>query len=723
MPAQNLNHRESRLIAIYLLRKQLKKAPEEKGEPVSMPKLRFAYYEGSFSELPNFEKLKPKKEGTVKKVTLNLPGVSLGDQFAVELIGRIEIPAAGEYTFFTRSDDGSQLYIDEELVVDNGGRHSPQEKKGTIQLKPGPHRFRVVHFEGGGGETLTAKWRGPDLEKQPIPGKVLSHEAGRPMTPIGGVALDVDPAKAKKGRQLFSSLGCAACHEMKGVEGTTPVEKRAAALDALDAEKGCLAKEVAESAPDFNLSETQRRAMNKAIQRLRDEPDPRQPAETVVYKMASLNCYACHDRNGVGGPGSKRAAGFEMTGQFDLGKEGRIPPTLTDAGAKLRTDAMKGILYRQEGRVRPYMATRMPSFGKANLGGLVDAFVAADRRSGDLEAPAFSKERVQAGRKLVGVQGLGCVNCHGAAGRDSLGMPAVDLGTVHDRVTPGWFRRYMKNPKRYNQNTRMPAFWAAKNNPMPAVAGGTAKGQIAAIWAYLSLGSSMPVPAGLKTQELVLTPVEEPIVFRTFMKGVGPRAIAVGYPTRLHVAFDAATARLARAWRGEFLDATKTWTGRAGKYASPLGRSVIELPPGPPFATLESSQAAWPKPDEKRKQVVEFLGYRFDDQRRPTFAYRLHGVRVHEKPVPVLHPGGAKLARRFELRPVDGPKRITFLAAQGKTIEKVGTHRWKVDGSRSITLKGASADARKRSTDGKDRLLLPIRVKKGGVSFEAILSW
>lgn len=76
------------------------------------------------------------------------------DKFAFEFTGYIKIAKDGVYTFFTQSDDGSKLFIDEEEVVDNDGDHGTTEKEGKAALKKGYHKIRVTYFDSGGGNEL-----------------------------------------------------------------------------------------------------------------------------------------------------------------------------------------------------------------------------------------------------------------------------------------------------------------------------------------------------------------------------------------------------------------------------------------------------------------------------------------------------------------------------------------------------------------------------------------
>jgi hypothetical protein len=97
---------------------------------------------------------------------------------ALRCTGYVDVPADGVYTFFTRSDDGSRLYIGDTLVVDNDGEHMARELGGSIALARGRHALRVVYFDiGGGDRALTVSWQGPGLARQPLPAAALSHAA------------------------------------------------------------------------------------------------------------------------------------------------------------------------------------------------------------------------------------------------------------------------------------------------------------------------------------------------------------------------------------------------------------------------------------------------------------------------------------------------------------------------------------------------------------------
>ena len=99
--------------------------------------------------------------------------IKLSQKSGVVYSGYIKIPADGIYTFYSLSDDGSVLFIDGELIVDNDGSHRARERSGPVGLKAGFHAIRVRHFQIGGKPRLLVKWQGPGIKKEDIPADVL----------------------------------------------------------------------------------------------------------------------------------------------------------------------------------------------------------------------------------------------------------------------------------------------------------------------------------------------------------------------------------------------------------------------------------------------------------------------------------------------------------------------------------------------------------------------
>jgi hypothetical protein len=106
--------------------------------------------------IPNLSKIKP--QGKIYVSALNVPprdftegfpGVTKRQEwFAIDYTGRFWIDKPGLYRFALTSDDGSKLYIDDRMAVDNDGIHPADTKYGTVDLAGGIHKIRVEYFQG-----------------------------------------------------------------------------------------------------------------------------------------------------------------------------------------------------------------------------------------------------------------------------------------------------------------------------------------------------------------------------------------------------------------------------------------------------------------------------------------------------------------------------------------------------------------------------------------------
>ena len=131
--------------------------------------LRFNYFEGKWSRLPDFSKLKPQKNGRVWQFRLDKINPQ-ADEFGVVFRGFIEIKKAGEYHFYVKSNDGTKLFVNNKMVVDNDGPHgADQEMTGKIVLSAGNVPVKLEYFQAGGGMFLRVSYAGPGVEKQEIP--------------------------------------------------------------------------------------------------------------------------------------------------------------------------------------------------------------------------------------------------------------------------------------------------------------------------------------------------------------------------------------------------------------------------------------------------------------------------------------------------------------------------------------------------------------------------
>lgn len=131
----------------------------------------YDYYEGHWNRLPDFDTLTPIRSGFQENFTLQ--NRERNNYFAFRFRAGLEVPRTGYYYFYLNSDDGSKLFIDGKLVVNNGGLHSRRWRRGRIKLSSGVHNIEVQYFEKTGRERLSVYWRGPALRTQKLTSKYL----------------------------------------------------------------------------------------------------------------------------------------------------------------------------------------------------------------------------------------------------------------------------------------------------------------------------------------------------------------------------------------------------------------------------------------------------------------------------------------------------------------------------------------------------------------------
>ncbi len=108
------------------------------------------------NKLPNFKNLKPVKEIYTeelnippRKFNLGFPGIEERyEWFAIKYSGNFYLDSTTNFFFRLASDDGSKLYIDDTLIINNDGQHSPIIKTGNKKLSEGYHTIKVEYFQG-----------------------------------------------------------------------------------------------------------------------------------------------------------------------------------------------------------------------------------------------------------------------------------------------------------------------------------------------------------------------------------------------------------------------------------------------------------------------------------------------------------------------------------------------------------------------------------------------
>jgi hypothetical protein len=305
------------------------------------------------------------------------------------------------------------------------------------------------------------------------------------------------------------------------------------------------------------------------------------------------------------------------------------------------------------------------------------------------------------------------------------GVVGTDLGEVTSRVHAQWFHDFLLDPASLKERTRMPTFFPDGKSQNKDVLNGDVEQQIAAIWAYLKAGDKQPLPEKIlaaKPKNYELVPDKKPIILRTFMQDAGTHAIAVGFPQKVHVAFDAEQVRPAVAWKGRFLDAQGTWFIRFAPPADPLGDALMQFPSGPPVAFLKQTEEAWPE-SKPGTSALQFRGYRIDKQGVPTFLYRYQGIDIEDR---LEATARQTLKRRLTIKAVSQPKTVGtlwFRGLTGKNLKTVDpTTRQNEDGLRVSVAAAFAKAGEERTRDKLSEWLIPVPLTED-TTIEVTYQW
>ena len=443
-----------------------------------------------------------------------------------------------------------------------------------------------------------------------------------------------------RGREIVRSSGCLECHALEGLAS----ESEAPSLDSLDATRGCLSQTVPADLPRYRLTAADRLALRRFVAAYQAEPDTA-PAPTfdLPRRLAQLRCRACH----------------QIDGRGPTGPLAEFAPPLTGVGDKLEAEWIERAV-GSETRTFDWLELRMPSYGPSHAAWLADAFAKASgvlpRQDDRLDPNGSHLE----GRDLLGVDGssggLGCVGCHGWDEFPPLGENGPNLFEAGRRLRPAWFKRWMRDPARILAGTSMPNYFSGKESPEFLAA-------VRDLWAAFRAAPTMPPPFGFKTADASLGgearphPADRAVVVRWDMPEATPAAIAVGLPGGISFCFDAGESRLRYAWRGGFIDLSRTLLSKKNRETNLTQTAEI-------IGEIFFREGVYPIRSADRERIPQrkFRGYRLIES-IPEFRYDVDGVRVYERIIPIE--GG--FARHFRLDGVEQP--MWFVPAETDGVE------------------------------------------------------
>ena len=129
----------------------------------------YDFYEGNIKRTTEITSIgKFISAGVCDTPTISI--TKLDGHFAFIYKGYLLAPSTGIYIFYTNSDDGSVLFIDDKQVVDNDGGHAAVSAFGKVALSKGLHTYELRYFQDYEGQSLEWGWKIPGssaFEKMP----------------------------------------------------------------------------------------------------------------------------------------------------------------------------------------------------------------------------------------------------------------------------------------------------------------------------------------------------------------------------------------------------------------------------------------------------------------------------------------------------------------------------------------------------------------------------
>ena len=284
-----------------------------------------------------------------------------------------------------------------------------------------------------------------------------------------------DPDSVARGKKLVTESGCAACHQINGVNppqnfapDLTKVGSRALAQVVFAAGmKHNLPDYIAAKIhdprsfgpglkmPKFTLSDSQIDSLTTALLAQSDraasfpkelilaakQSSDYQPGGEAGRLMHDLKCQSCHSINGNGGD---------------------MAPDLSKEGSAVQRAWLEEFL-KNPNTLRPALIRRMPkfNFSQTEIKTISDYILSAYQGQGfdsqTLDPHALNADSAGRGKQLFYAK-YGCNSCHIADYKNDKGYVGPALAGVGNRLTPSWTYMWLKDPNSLRPGTIMPNF-------------------------------------------------------------------------------------------------------------------------------------------------------------------------------------------------------------------------------------------------------------------------
>jgi azurin len=140
-----------------------KKAPEK----MSLSDLSYTYYEGNWSQFPDYNSIKAAKEGTLSNGTLSLDARETEDGYGFLFEGTFHAPESGTYHFVQIADGSVHFTLNGKSVGRAVDPEGTRVEMKSVKLDSGTHSYRFEYTQSNAGNVLKQIIIAPDGDVYP----------------------------------------------------------------------------------------------------------------------------------------------------------------------------------------------------------------------------------------------------------------------------------------------------------------------------------------------------------------------------------------------------------------------------------------------------------------------------------------------------------------------------------------------------------------------------
>jgi mono/diheme cytochrome c family protein len=189
--------------------------------------------------------------------------------------------------------------------------------------------------------------------------------------------------------------------------------------------------------------------------------------------------------------------------------------------------------------------------------------------------------------------------------------------------------------------------------------------------------SDSPLPPE-RPSLMVKAGAERAVVYRNFIANTTPRAIGIGFPGGVNLAYSADNLAPELIWTGDFIDGSRHWIDRGQGNQPPAGDQVVKLSGSPALS-----------------DSARFRGYKLDPAGNPTFSIQLGKQFVLDSWKPAGSEGSPSFLRTLTVSGQGGP--VELLLSDLLPLKKTGDQDFDLGDTLQLHAEGSTLEAR----DGK----------------------